>query len=156
ERWDAEGVRLAAKRDRSDLRLSGSKPFVLDAPEADWLVVAARLDAGEIALLLADARQRGVALAPTALVAPTRKAARLDPDGVAWPAGAVLLRGDADYQRLLDRAKVALCAEMLGGAERVLETSVAFARTREQFGRPIGSFQAIQHKLADMLVAVEG
>ena len=156
ERWDAEGVRLAARRDRTELRLSGSKPFVLDAPEADWLVVAARLDADEIALLLVDARQRGVSIAPTALVDATRKAARVDLDGVTVPADAVLLRGDAGYERLLDRAKVALCAEMLGGAQRVLETSVAFARAREQFGRPIGSFQAIQHKLADMLVAVEG
>jgi alkylation response protein AidB-like acyl-CoA dehydrogenase len=156
ERWDAAGVRLAARRKGAELRLSGSKPFVLDAGEADWLVVAARIDAAELALLLVDARQRGVTIAPTALVDGTRKAARVGLDDVGVPVDAVLARGDDAYERLLDRAKVALCAEMLGGAQRVLEMSIAFAKAREQFGRPIGSFQAIQHRLADMLVAVEG
>jgi len=57
--------------------------------------------------------------------------------------------------RIVDRAKVALCAEMCGGAQRVLDMSVEYAKVREQFGRPIGSFQAIQHKCANMLVEVE-
>jgi alkylation response protein AidB-like acyl-CoA dehydrogenase len=57
--------------------------------------------------------------------------------------------------RLIDRAKVALCGEMCGGAQQVLDMSVAYAKVREQFGRPIGSFQAIQHKCANMLVQVE-
>jgi alkylation response protein AidB-like acyl-CoA dehydrogenase len=156
ERWDADGVRLAARRVGAGFRLSGAKRFVLDAQEADWLVVAARIDAAEPALLLVDARQRGVSIAPTALMDGTRKAASVRLDDVAVPGDALLARGAGAYERLLDRAKVALCAEMLGGAQRVLEMSVAFASAREQFGQPIGSFQAIQHRLADMLLAVEG
>ena len=57
--------------------------------------------------------------------------------------------------RIVDRGKVTMCAEMCGGAQRVLEMSVEYAKVREQFGRPIGSFQAIQHKCANMLVEVE-
>jgi alkylation response protein AidB-like acyl-CoA dehydrogenase len=59
-------------------------------------------------------------------------------------------------ERIIDRAKVAICADACGGAQRVLELSVAYARAREQFGRPIGTQQAIQHRCADMLVRVEG
>ncbi|HTY18074.1 MAG TPA: acyl-CoA dehydrogenase [Myxococcota bacterium] len=156
ERWDAGGVHLAARRAGGGLRLSGSKRFVLDAQDADWLVVAARLESGEPALLLVDARARGLAVAPTALLDATRRAATVRLDDVAVPADALVARGEDACRRVADRAKVALCAEMLGGAQRVLEMSVAFASTREQFGRPIGSFQAIQHRLADMLLAIEG
>ena len=74
------------------------------------------------------------------------------------PADRVLGKPGAGWpllDRLVDRAKVALCAEMCGGAQKVLEMSVAYAKVREQFGRPIGSFQAIQHKCANMMVQVE-
>jgi len=155
ERWDADGVRLEARRSAGGLRLGGAKRFVLDAPSADWLVVVTRLE-GELALLAIDVRTPGVTQTPTALVDATRKAARVSFDGAAVPADGVLARGAESFAPLLDRAKVALCAEMLGGAQRALELSIAYARTREQFGQPIGSFQAIQHRLADMLVAVEG
>ena len=64
-------------------------------------------------------------------------------------------KGWALLDRLVDRAKVALCAEMCGGAQKVLEMSVEYAKVREQFGKPIGSFQAIQHKCANMMVQVE-
>ena len=57
---------------------------------------------------------------------------------------------------VIDRAKVALAAEMMGGAQKVLEMTVEYAKVREQFGRPIGSFQAVQHKCANMMVDVEG
>jgi alkylation response protein AidB-like acyl-CoA dehydrogenase len=63
--------------------------------------------------------------------------------------------GWALLDRVVDRGKVGLCAEMCGGAQRVLEMSVDYAKVREQFGKPIGSFQAIQHKCANMLVEVE-
>jgi alkylation response protein AidB-like acyl-CoA dehydrogenase len=78
--------------------------------------------------------------------------ARVSPENVlgAVGEGALLL------ERIIDRAKVALCADACGGAQRVLELSIAYARSREQFGRPIGSQQAIQHRCADMLVRVEG
>jgi len=76
---------------------------------------------------------------------------RLGPEHLLVSAGA----GDAAYASLLDHARAALSAELVGLCERVLELSVAYAKTREQFGRPIGSFQAIQHRCADMLVKVE-
>lgn len=156
ERWDADGVRLPARRKGSDLVLTGTKRFVLDARGADRLVVAARGEEdGALRLLLVDPRAPGVRIEPVALVDATRKAARVHLEGVAVAPDAVLDADAGTLERVLDRARVALCAEMLGSAARVLETSAAYARQREQFGRPIGSFQAIQHRLADMLVALE-
>jgi alkylation response protein AidB-like acyl-CoA dehydrogenase len=88
----------------------------------------------------------------------TRKLCEVRFDNVAVGAGDILGEagnGSPLLDRLIDRAKVALCAEMCGGAQRVLEMSVEYAKVREQFGRPIGSFQAIQHKCANMMVQVE-
>ncbi len=160
ERWDAAGVQLRAERADGGLRLTGEKRFVPDAQSADWIAVAAR-EATSDALLLAviDARAEGVRIEPTRLIDATRKSARVQLDGVLVPEADLLSSGtptDAALARLLDRARVALCAEMIGGAQQVLDLCVAYARTREQFGRPIGSFQAIQHRCADMLVALEG
>jgi alkylation response protein AidB-like acyl-CoA dehydrogenase len=155
ERWDAEAVQLPLRRERGRLSLSGTKRFVPDAQVADWLVVAARDPSAQLALVLVDARASGVELRPTATVDGTRKLAELRLDDVAVAADALLPGGASALARVLDRARVGLCAEMLGGAERVLQMSVAYAKSREQFGRPIGSFQAIQHRCADMLVALE-
>src|SRR6185369_8046021 len=88
----------------------------------------------------------------------TRKLCEVNFKGVIVGEDAVLggVDGGGDVlDRLLDRAKVALCAEMCGGAQKVLEMSVEYAKVREQFGKPIGSFQAIQHKCANMMVQVE-
>jgi len=158
ERWDAAAVRLAAERDGEGFRLDGVKRFVLDASSADLIVVAARTGEGEagIALFALDARAPGVAVEPVALLDGTRKLATLRLTNVRVSRDALLPGGWPGLARVLDRAKVALCADMIGAAERVLELSVAYAKTREQFGQPIGAFQAIQHKCADMLVALEG
>jgi alkylation response protein AidB-like acyl-CoA dehydrogenase len=154
-RWGAEGIALPAGR------LTGTKRFVLDADRADLLIVAARSGGrGEdgVTLALVEARTPGVTLRPTAFVDLTRRVAQLrfegvrvdesellGPEGAAWPV----------LSRLLDLARAGLAAESLGVAERVLELCVAHARSREQFGRPIGAFQAVQHRCADMLVRVE-
>jgi alkylation response protein AidB-like acyl-CoA dehydrogenase len=155
ERWDAGAVALAARPAAGGWLLSGRKRFVLDAASADLLLVAARRE-GELALAAVGARQPGVTVRPTASLDATRGLAEVRLEDVSVAAEDVLALGEDGLERLLDRARVALCAEMVGGAEAVLEASVAYARTREQFGRPIGTFQAIQHRCADMLVALEG
>jgi alkylation response protein AidB-like acyl-CoA dehydrogenase len=157
ERWDAEGVRLPAERRAGAFVLSGRKRFVLEAECCDWIVVAARdTRSGEVVLLVVDRRAPGVSVRASASLDATRRLAEVRFDGASVPEDALLAAGAAALARALDHAKVALCAEMVGAAARVLEASVAYARTREQFGRPIGSFQAIQHRCADMLVALEG
>ncbi len=158
ERWDAAAIRLAAERSGDGFRLHGAKRFVLEASSADLIVVAACIGEGEagVALFALDAHAPGVSIEPVALLDGTRKLATLRLTSVQLSRDDVLAGGWPALARVLDRAKVALCAEMIGAAERVLELSVGYAKTREQFGQPIGSFQAIQHKCADMLVALEG
>ncbi|NNL66474.1 MAG: acyl-CoA dehydrogenase, partial [Myxococcales bacterium] len=141
-------------------RLSGAKAFVADAQSAELLVVAARREQADGPLLLAavPADADGLRIRPVAYSDATRKLAELGLHDVFVPDEAIL-GGEVDagpaLEATLDRARVALGAEMCGLASRVLELSVAHARTREQFGKPIGSFQAIQHKCADMLLRVE-
>jgi alkylation response protein AidB-like acyl-CoA dehydrogenase len=156
--WDPDAIRLCAEPWGDGYRLSGAKHFVPDAPGADWMVVAVRTERpdGAIALLVVDGAGDGVHVEPTRLLDSTRRFGAVRFDGVVVPGDRVLPGGAEALERVLDRARVGLCAEMLGGAERVLEMSVAYARTREQFGKPIGSFQAIQHRCADMFVALEG
>jgi alkylation response protein AidB-like acyl-CoA dehydrogenase len=155
--WDPDAIGLCAEPWGDGYRLSGSKHFVPDAQGADWMVVAARTRPdGAIALLVVDGSGPDVHVEPTQLVDSTRRFGAVRFDGVAVPGDRVLPGGATALERVLDWARVGLCSEMLGGAERVLEMSVGYARTREQFGRPIGSFQAIQHRCADMLVALEG
>ena len=158
QRWDAAAIQLVAEPRSDGFRLHGAKRFVLEASSTDLIVVAARTGEGEagVALFALDASTPGVATLPVALLDGTRKFATLRLTNVQLSQGALLPGGWPALARVLDRAKVALCAEMIGAAERVLELSVAYAKTREQFGQPIGSFQAIQHKCADMLVALEG
>jgi len=154
ERWDAEAVQLRATPSADGFRLTGTKRFVLEAQAADLLVVALRTETG-VALGVIDAREPGVAVEPVVLVDATRRFAHVQLDGVTLARDALLPGGSVALARVLDRARVALCADAIGSAERALELAVGFARAREQFGRPIGSFQAIQHQCADMLVALE-
>jgi len=160
-RWDAAGIALAAKRDGGGFRLSGTKLFVPDAHSADLLVVAARTagsGAEGVTLFLVDTGSAGVSTRVLKTMDQTRKLCEVTLEGVSVDAGAVLGEVDGGWpllDRIVDRAKVALCAEMCGGAQRVLDMSVDYAKVREQFGKPIGSFQAIQHKCADMMVQAE-
>jgi alkylation response protein AidB-like acyl-CoA dehydrogenase len=148
----AAGDRIAAlavsvvERDGS---LHGEARFVAGGDVAETVVVVAQPSDGEAALFVAepDARERASTMDATRSVAHLRfdgaRAERLE-------------HGGAEVvQRVLDRASVLLAAEMLGAAERVLELSVEYAKARVQFGRPIGSFQAVKHRLADMLTDVE-
>jgi alkylation response protein AidB-like acyl-CoA dehydrogenase len=161
--WDAAAVTATATADAGGFLLNGIKRFVPDAHVADLILVAARTEpskGGEgVSLFAVDVPKDGVTVTTLETLDQTRKLCdvkldqvRVGPDSLLGPRGA----GSAILQRVLDRAKVALCAEMCGGAERVLEMSVEYAKVRVQFDRPIGSFQAIQHKCANMLSLVEG
>jgi alkylation response protein AidB-like acyl-CoA dehydrogenase len=160
-RWDAEGIALPALRDGGAFRLSGLKLFVHDAHNADLLVVPVRTNGtgtDGITVVLVDGKAKGVTTRLLKTMDQTRKLCEVRFDDVAVGADAVLGEVDRGWSlldRIVDRGKVALCAEMCGGAQRVLDMSVEYAKVREQFGKPIGSFQAIQHKCANMLVQVE-
>jgi len=160
--WDAAAVTATATADAGGFLLNGIKRFVPDAHVADLILVAARTEpskGGEgVSLFAVDVPKDGVTVTTLETLDQTRKLCdvkldqvRVGPDSLLGTRGA----GSAILQRVLDRAKVALCAEMCGGAERVLEMSVEYAKVRVQFDRPIGSFQAIQHKCANMLSLVE-
>ncbi|MBI3967509.1 MAG: acyl-CoA/acyl-ACP dehydrogenase [Chloroflexi bacterium] len=135
--------------------VSGRKTFVTDAGLAGTLlVVAARGDA--LALVPVDRSGPGVRFQPLSALDATRPVFAVDFDAVAVPAAHVVAIGsDADLWRGLRRGLVTLCAEMVGSARQALDLTVAYVKERRQFDRPIGSFQAIKHQTADMLVNVE-
>ena len=160
-RWDAEGVTLAAARDGDGWRLDGVKLFVPDAGVADYLVAAARTrGSGEegITLFLVEGRPAGLTVTPMKTLDQTRRWYELKFEGVKLGADAVMGQPDqgwAPLRRALEWGEAALCAEMVGGASTVLEQSVEYAKTRQQFGKPIGIYQAVSHKLSDTLLETE-
>jgi alkylation response protein AidB-like acyl-CoA dehydrogenase len=154
-RWDGAGVEAVAEADGDGWRITGTKSYVLDGAAADLLLVAARSAAGGISLFAVDGNAPGMTRTQLPTLDQTRKQARLDMSDV--PAELVGADGGAwaVVQRVLELAAVGLAAEQVGGAQRCLDMAVDYAKVRVQFGRPIGSFQAIKHKCADMLVRVE-
>lgn len=157
-RWDSDGIQLQARKEGTGYVLSGTKLFVPDAHNADLLIVPARTSKKGITLFLVDAKQQGVERSLLKTMDQTRKLCEVKLTDVAVAKDAVLGKANAGWallDRVTDRAKVAMCAEMCGGAQKVLEMSVEYAKVREQFGKPIGSFQAIQHKCANMMVQTE-
>ncbi|MFF4015854.1 acyl-CoA dehydrogenase family protein [Streptomyces sp. NPDC001843] len=135
-------------------RLSGRKCFVIDGTTADLVLVVARTVAGP-SLFAVDRSATGLSAEPLETLDATRAMARLTFDAVPATLVGTDGAGGRIMARVLDVASVALAAEQSGGARRCLEMSAEYARTRHQFGRPIGSFQAVKHKCADMLVQVE-
>ena len=133
--------------------LAGEAHHVLDGDLADVLLVAARAPDG-IALFEVDPRQRGVTRRAVATMDTGRRLAVVRLDGAAGrPIGSG--PGRAALARARDLACIALSAEQVGAAQRALELTVAYTKARVQFGRPIGSFQALQHRMADLHVMVE-
>ncbi|MCH6560863.1 MAG: acyl-CoA/acyl-ACP dehydrogenase [Myxococcales bacterium] len=161
-RWDASGIEASARREGGDYVLSGKKSFVLDGHCADLLVVAARREGttGEagISLFALPAAARGVERRALPTMDQTRRLAEIELRDVRVPGSALMGQegeGWGALSKTLALAAIALSAEQVGGAQRCLDMSVEYAKQRVQFGRPIGSFQAIKHKCADMLVQVE-
>src|SRR4029077_7947806 len=155
-RWDAEGITATATKAVDGYTIDGHKMFVLDGHTANLILVAARTSGtsgqGGISIFAVQGDASGLTRTPLATMDQTRKQARLELSGV--PARLVGTEGEgwSVLSRVLDLAAVALAAEQLGGAQKCLEMSVDYAKVRVQFGRPIGSFQAIKHKCADMLL----
>jgi alkylation response protein AidB-like acyl-CoA dehydrogenase len=153
-RWDELGVTATATADSGSWKLNGAKHYVIDGHLAGLVIVAARSAAG-VSLFAVDGDAAGLTRTSLATMDQTRKQARLElsdtpaqligTDGAGWDT----------LVRVLDRAAVGLAAEQVGGAQMVLDMAVDYAKVRVQFGRPIGSFQAIKHKCADMLLEVE-
>ena len=157
--WDPGAIRLTASRDaagpgRDGWVLDGHKSFVLDGHTADLILVVAATGSGlSLFGVQADAAGLNRRVLPT--LDQTRKLARLEFHSV--PAARLIgAPGEAGAMlaRTLDVAATALAAEQLGGAQRALDMAVGYAKTRYQFGRPIGSFQAIKHRCADLLLEV--
>ena len=141
------------------LRLDGSSGFVLDADVADVLVVAGRRDDGTVAAVAVDASAAGIGVERAPTVDQTRRLFRVTFDGVAVPADRMLCAPGPHAARLLDRVLaigvIAAAGDAAGAAERALEITADYAKERLQFGKPIGSFQAVKHHCANMAIAVE-
>lgn len=157
--WSADGVRLSFETDGNSYRLSGTKRLVTDAASADLLVVAARQpgttgeDGITFFVVRGDAEGlRANALEPLDL---TRKLADVELHDVAAELLGEEGRSGPALAKTLDQARICLALESAAGAERCLNDAVAYAKQRFQFGRPIGSFQAIKHTCAELLLEVE-
>jgi alkylation response protein AidB-like acyl-CoA dehydrogenase len=152
--WDPDAIRLAATDGNDGWRLDGRKSFVLDGHTAGLILVVARTGDG-LSLFAVPADAAGLTRTALPTLDQTRKLARLDFASV--PATLIGSSGDgsAVLCRTLDVAAIAQAAEQLGGAQRALDMAVEYAKVRHQFGRPIGSFQAIKHRCADLLLEVE-
>lgn len=153
-KWDESGITMEASGSGDSVTLSGTKSFVIDGHVADLIIVAAKSSAGT-SLYAVAGDATGITRTQLSTMDQTRKQAKIDfvntpatligEDGKGWE----ILSG------VLDLVAVGLAAEQVGGAQMVLEQAVEYAKVRVQFGRPIGSFQAIKHKCADMLLEVE-
>jgi alkylation response protein AidB-like acyl-CoA dehydrogenase len=162
-RWDAAAVTVTARENGGKFTLSGTKLFVPDAHVADVIVVAARTREGKrpeegLSLFLVPKATKGLEVKLLPTMDQTRKLCEVTLGDVTLAAEALVGAKDqawAPLSRVLDRATVALCAEMCGGAQRVLDMTTDYAKIRVAFGKPIGSYQGVKHRAADMLVEVE-
>jgi alkylation response protein AidB-like acyl-CoA dehydrogenase len=161
--WDISSIRLAGAKNGDGWRLDGHKSFVLDGHGAGLILAVAATDTDpaapssppELSLFAVDGAAAGLSRRVLPTLDQTRRLARCEFSevparliGAPGAAGAVL-------GHTLDVAAIALAAEQLGGAQRALDMAVGYAKIRQQFGRPIGSFQAIKHRCADLLLEVE-
>jgi alkylation response protein AidB-like acyl-CoA dehydrogenase len=151
--WELAAVGSTAEATGDRWRITGTKNLVIDGDTADLVVVAAWADS-ELELFVVHGDAAGLGRTRLEALDPTRRLARLELDGVEGVR--VGLRDASDLlERAADLVAVALAAEQVGGAQRCLDMAVDYAKVRVQFGRPIGSFQAIKHTCADVLLQVE-
>ena len=157
-----DGVSVALESRGADFRVNGVSDFVIHGDSADLFLVLSRTPgshgAAGISVAMIPAASPGVTVQRHVMLDLTRPMSRVEFAGVVIPRDHLLgepgSAGSA-VEQALDLARIALASEALGGAERVLEMTSAYAKERVQFGRPIGAFQAIKHRLADMMIAVE-
>ncbi len=149
---DVEEIATAARAVENGFSVSGTKAFVPDAEAADAILVLARKESGERSFYYVEKGTPGLKIEPISTLDWGRQSLlHLDDVRVAAESE---IRGLAP-ETVFDGATAILCSEMVGSAERTMELAVDWAKTRMQFGRPIGSFQAVSHKCADMLVGIE-
>jgi len=153
-KWDEAGIEMAATASGDGYTLSGTKMFVLDGHTANLILVAARTDEG-VSLFAVDGDADGLTRTALSTMDQTRKQARLEFENTPATLVGTAGQGWDVLSKVLDLVVVGLAAEQVGGAQKVLDMAVEYAKVRVQFGRPIGSFQAIKHKCADMLLEVE-
>jgi alkylation response protein AidB-like acyl-CoA dehydrogenase len=152
--WNPADVRLEIGTGAGGLTASGSKLFVSDAESADHMLVVGRVD-GDLAVICVARDSDGVSIEAMPAIDATRKLYRVVLDRAN---GRLVARGEkaeTALHRATRLATVAVCSELVGGMQWVLDTAVEYAKTREQFGRVIGAFQAVQHHCADMLYNLE-
>ena len=162
-RWDADGVAMPAKAEGDSFVLSGIKLFVPDAHVSDYMLVAARTKESEnpedgITLFLVDSKSAGIELTALKTIA-ADKQCEVAFNEVRVPKANVLGEVDKGWpiiRGVKSKAAVAACAYMVGLSQMDFDITLDYAKQRIQFGRPIGSFQAIQHKFADMIIDVDG
>jgi alkylation response protein AidB-like acyl-CoA dehydrogenase len=162
-RWEASAVATRAQLTHGQYELVGTKLYVPEAHVVDYAIVAARTKDGwspedGISLFLLDRQAAGVTCTQLPTMDPTRRWCALRLDHVKLPPQALIgpLHGGWPLlAQVIDRATTALCAEMCGAAERVMEMSVDYAKSRVAFGKPIGAYQAVKHKCAEMLLQLE-
>ena len=159
-RWDAEGIQLTADKSGDGYVLNGTKLFVPNAHVSDNLVVAARTgeEDTDISLFIVSSQAKGVTQNLLKTIASDRQSEVVF-EKVEVPSSALLGEKNAGWatiEKVLQWGAVGKCAEMSGGGQEVLDMTVEYAKQRTQFGRPIGTFQAIQHHCANMATDVEG
>lgn len=161
--YESQEIEVQARREGEEYVIEGTKLFVPDAHVADFIIVAARTASGSnpkegITLLLVPGTADGVSVTPHRTLA-SDKQCEVVFHGVRVPYSAVVGEIDGGWpplERALQRAAAAKCVEMMGGAEAVLEMTVEYLKQRVQFGRPVGTFQGVQHHCANMAIDVEG
>ena len=161
--YDASAITVKAVADGDGYVISGTKLFVENAHIADYIIVAARTKEGGapedgITLFVVDGKAPGITTTLLRTISGSKQC-EVSFDSVKLAKASVLGEVDKGWpvvENVLEKAAAAKCAEMVGGAQATLDMSVAYAKERIQFGRPIGSFQAIQHHCANMLTDVDG
>ena len=162
-RYEPDAITLKATPKNGDYVLSGTKLFVENAHIADYIICVARTKEGAspedgITLFLVDAKSPGITTTLLKTIAGDKQCEVIFED-VTVPKNNILGEVDKGWEvveKVLEKATVGLCAQMVGGAQAALEMSINYAKERVQFGRPIGSFQAIQHYCANMVTDVDG
>jgi alkylation response protein AidB-like acyl-CoA dehydrogenase len=159
-RWDAEGIELKASENGANWVLNGTKLFVPNAHVSDYIVVAARTGDGanDISLFIVSTQAKGVEETLLQTIASDRQSEVVF-NNVEVSSSDLLGEKNAGWstiEKVLQWGAIGKCAEMTGGGQEVLDMTVEYAKQRTQFGRPIGTFQAIQHHCANMATDVEG
>jgi len=155
--WNPAAPQMRAEKEGKEYRLRGRKEFVTDAEVADLIICVARAGDG-LVLAPVEKGAKGMKVTATPGIDATRKLYSVEFDDVVVPEADALAfntRTQDAIESATNAAIVALCAEMLGGMQWTLENTVEYAKTRQQFGKPIGVYQAVQHQCADMFLMAE-